>query len=100
MTVTSVCHCYQFLKVRVKNYIIQLLYALVVVSKQKHKPLSGPRMNMKSQRTMTIRERDALEPFNANLQHGERSLAMTGAFQLGGTRGGGEGALPVWMMKF
>lgn len=55
MTVTSVCHYYQFLKSRVKNYIIKLLYTLVVVSKQKHKPLSAPRTNMKSQRTVTMR---------------------------------------------
>lgn len=57
-------------------------------------------MNMKSQRTVTIRERDVLEPFNANLQHRERILTVTGAFQLGGTRVGRNGALPVWMLRF
>lgn len=57
-------------------------------------------MNMKSQRTVTIRERDVLEPFNANLQHRERILTVTGAFQLGGTRVGRDSALPVWMLRF
>lgn len=55
---------------------------------------------MKSQRTVTGRERDALEPFNATLWHRERSLATMGAFQLRGTGGGGVWILPAWMLRF
>jgi len=54
---------------------------------------------MKSQRTMTIRQRDALEPFGATLQHRQRSLAMMGAFQTRGTGGGGERTLSVQMPR-
>lgn len=55
---------------------------------------------MKSQRTVTVRKRDALEPFSATLSHRERSLATRGVFQLRGTGGGGVWILPAWMLRF